>query len=379
MARRPVTSKEPIIGLSLLAILGNQYERPRASTCGRLFVTYSGIISNSNSMKKILIGVLFGLLIIPQVSFAVWWNPFTWFRKTPAPAPVVTPVTLTPTSLSSQAEVVEKKEEQKPVSTQKKPVTTTYSTDVVLWVEAINSRVASYQKYSSLLKDAVARDQGYLKKLESYPIDDYLMGFIFASSLTYKVELEEIAKKLDLKIVELKTNATTLNTQSSLDTAVWNPKLKDFDNYLLTSLSSAVKSKMEHEADLAEANNYIKLLTQSNSGSSSSYYQNSSTTQFESELNEYNKKLEEMKEQLVKEYTSAGGYWTSSQLEANAVLKLKEMGIKPPTSLSGSPDVGSYSSTKCNSLNGGFDCYGSNGARTQVIPMGNGQFEIRGW
>jgi peptidoglycan hydrolase-like protein with peptidoglycan-binding domain len=32
-------------------------------------------------MKKIIIGILFTVLFIPQSVFAVWWNPTTWFGK----------------------------------------------------------------------------------------------------------------------------------------------------------------------------------------------------------------------------------------------------------------------------------------------------------
>jgi hypothetical protein len=339
-------------------------------------------------MKKILIGALFGLLIIPQITFAAWWNPFSWFRKAPVPAPIITPLAPAPLPTKTEEVKVEKKEESKSAPQQKKATITnpsaskpnTFSTDVNLWVEAINSRVVSYQKYSDMLESAVARDQANVKKLQSYPVDEYVYNFIFASSLNYKVQLEEITKKLDAKIIELNSALNTIKAKSEIDTAVWNPKLKDFDNYLLVSLNSVVENKIKHEADLAEANDYIKLLlSKSSSGSSSSYSQNSTTTQFNSEVNEYNNKLSDMKKQLVEEYTAAGGYWTASQLEANAMQRLKEMGIKPPTSPSGKLDIGSYSSTKCNSLNGGLDCYGSSGARTQVIPMGNGQFEIRGW
>lgn len=399
MARRPVTSKKPIIGLSLLAILGNQYERPRASTCGRLFVTYSGIISNFNPMKKITIGILFGLLIIPQITLAAWWNPFTWkiFNRPPKVEEVQKTedvIKMTRKEFKTRfgfypGEEPVKQEENKTkdvVRSKPKPVTSSpvvnsnYSTDINLWIEAVNSRITSYQKYSTILTSAIERDQGYVRKLQSYPVDEYVYNFIFASSLNYKVQFEEIVKKLNTKIGELNIAVNTIKTDGKVDTIAWNQKLKDFDSYLRVSLGSAIEHKMKHEADLAEANDYIKLLlSESSSGSSSSYSQNSTTTQFNSEVNEYNNKLSDMKKQLVEEYTAAGGYWTASQLEANAMQRLKEMGIKPPTSLSGKLDIGSYSSTKCNSLNGGLDCYGSSGARTQVIPMGNGQFEIRGW
>src|SRR3989344_7684532 len=39
------------------------------------------------SIHKTLLLVLVGLLIVPQVTFAAWWNPFTWniFNRAKAP------------------------------------------------------------------------------------------------------------------------------------------------------------------------------------------------------------------------------------------------------------------------------------------------------
>jgi hypothetical protein len=51
--------------------------------------------------KQSFILVIVCLIMIPQITFASWWNPFTWFRKTP-PAkieqtqPKPTPTTVTP-------------------------------------------------------------------------------------------------------------------------------------------------------------------------------------------------------------------------------------------------------------------------------------------
>jgi len=103
--------------------------------------------------------------------------------------------------------------------------------------------------------------------------------------------------------------------------------------------------------------------------------------QFLQEVTDYNNKLATIKQQLVQEYTAAGGFWTASQLEYNAMQKLKDMGIKPPTSIYGGPisSSGGYSSTQCNYLQGGYDCTSSDGSRTQAIPNGNGGYEIRRW
>jgi len=38
---------------------------------------------------KTILAVLVGLLIAPQITFAAWWNPTTWFRKVSTPTKVV--------------------------------------------------------------------------------------------------------------------------------------------------------------------------------------------------------------------------------------------------------------------------------------------------
>lgn len=112
------------------------------------------------------------------------------------------------------------------------------------------------------------------------------------------------------------------------------------------------------------------------------YEQPAAMTKFENEWKEYSSKLDEVKQQLLKEYQAAGGFWTESQLESNARLKLKEMGIKPPVSPYGGyvDSSGGFTSIKCNSLGSGYDCYGSDGSRIQShqIPGTNG-FEINSW
>lgn len=86
-----------------------------------------------NKFPKIFLLAVIGILVFPQVSFAAWWNPFTWFKKS-VPTQQV-PEKLTPTveelskkidtlqkevdasktKSSSASKVVETKPAQKPV------------------------------------------------------------------------------------------------------------------------------------------------------------------------------------------------------------------------------------------------------------------------
>lgn len=76
--------------------------------------------------KKISIGIIALLLVItlaPQVTFASWWNPFSWFKKTPKVEQVNIPVLDAKKTITA--------EEKIDTSTQKKPEVkkTTPSTD----------------------------------------------------------------------------------------------------------------------------------------------------------------------------------------------------------------------------------------------------------
>jgi len=59
-----------------------------------------------NNLPKIFLVAVIGILIFPQVSFAAWWNPATWFQKPLADAPVSeVAATGTPVSNNPQAKV----------------------------------------------------------------------------------------------------------------------------------------------------------------------------------------------------------------------------------------------------------------------------------
>ncbi|KKU67984.1 MAG: hypothetical protein UX89_C0009G0018 [Parcubacteria group bacterium GW2011_GWA2_47_16] len=58
-----------------------------------------------NNLQKVFLVAIIGILIFPQVSFAAWWNPLTWFQKPPADTPVSeVAATGTPIAENSQAD-----------------------------------------------------------------------------------------------------------------------------------------------------------------------------------------------------------------------------------------------------------------------------------
>src|SRR3989338_2974494 len=57
------------------------------------------------NFPKLFLFAIVSILIFPQVSFAAWWNPLTWFQKPPADTPVSeVAATGTPIAENSQAD-----------------------------------------------------------------------------------------------------------------------------------------------------------------------------------------------------------------------------------------------------------------------------------
>jgi len=91
--KNPVTDKEPIMGASVTGHTGKLVWRASALTPWWAFCAY--IIDKQKNMKKPLSVLVLIILFIPSVTFASWWNPFTWkmFSK-PNNARINTEVTL---------------------------------------------------------------------------------------------------------------------------------------------------------------------------------------------------------------------------------------------------------------------------------------------
>lgn len=62
--------------VALSAILGNWYVRRKLETRGGLCVY--NLKSMKNHFSKLVLLSMVGFLVIPQITLAAWWNPFTW-------------------------------------------------------------------------------------------------------------------------------------------------------------------------------------------------------------------------------------------------------------------------------------------------------------
>jgi hypothetical protein len=151
---------------------------------------------------------------------------------------------------------------------------------------------------------------------------------------------------------------------------------------------------------VAEQNNYWKDLTAIlniyKAGSTEavqSFVAKTVTTQ-NSQLQQYTEQLRQQNKTLYKpcsdwnaqvsvneqafrtEVANVGGFTTDSQARAIAIQRAGN----PPAQCGGysTGSASSYSSTRCNYLNGGLDCYGPNGTRTQVNSSGSG-FDVSQW
>lgn len=91
---------------------------------------------------------------------------------------------------------------------------------------------------------------------------------------------------------------------------------------------------------------------------------------------DWNTQVNANEQAFRKEVANAGGFTTDSQAMAIAIQRAG----KPPAQCGGysTPSVSSYSSTRCNYLNGMLDCTSSDGTRSQVKSSGSG-FDISSW
>lgn len=77
--------------------------------------------------KKFPLSIIAMVLLIPAVAHAVWWNPFTWFKKKPVIPPVIEQPLTAPTSPTVAEPKQETKEAKKTPSTNKAPKPTEQS------------------------------------------------------------------------------------------------------------------------------------------------------------------------------------------------------------------------------------------------------------
>jgi hypothetical protein len=72
------------MGLSLLALLGNWYGGRKLSPMWWAFwylTTKNNSITKMKKLHGILLATLFGMILIPTVALASWWNPISWFNN----------------------------------------------------------------------------------------------------------------------------------------------------------------------------------------------------------------------------------------------------------------------------------------------------------
>ena|SRR3989344_3031987 len=97
--------------------------------------------------SKILVGVISGILLVPSVTYAAWWNPSTWFKK-PTVAPKTVQVgTTTPLIKSVVATPAPKVKKETPMATVKSSFTPPVKTaDQSTEIEKLRKEVEELKK-----------------------------------------------------------------------------------------------------------------------------------------------------------------------------------------------------------------------------------------
>ncbi len=136
--------------------------------------------NRSEFMKnKILIGVLLALFLLPQITQAAWWNPFTWkiFNKTievttpqtqsysPASSTNEANIKFVPSSTSSQPINTTKKETKSTSSALAKPTPTLENFDTLALTE-IEKRIQQNRKMVDWLDTIIYRVDSHLERMK---------------------------------------------------------------------------------------------------------------------------------------------------------------------------------------------------------------------
>jgi len=343
-------------------------------------------------------------LIIPQVTFAAWWNPLSWFngwqflKSNPQTTQEATTTPQTGEIIQmtreefkakygfepdvSKKEVVtqteQKSQPNKSVSTNEKPVSE--------WVKIIDEYIVAYQNSVFALqtnsKNANGFKDNYLQKIGE--MDWTAASLLLATTLKLTTTNQGLIESLNAKISELQKARSEMLSSNKVNASVWNEnkmqELIQLSAYVTTAEDAIVKEYLKNKQDIYEHLSLIVEYLKSgySAPSAISVQENPYTTA----ILEYNQKLSQMRSQIKSEIESAGGFVTASQLESLAMQRLKEAGVTVPTSPYGglNTSTSNYTSIKCNSLQGGYDCYGSDGSRIQSIPIpGSNSFQINQW
>lgn len=218
-------------------------------------------------MKNKILFMVFALVIVPSVAFASWWNPFTWFSKPKVEPVAVAPVSQPTTSTLPMASLpVVKKTTQKVVT----------SSDITAWSSALNSRITNYQGVINSLETANSNNSNFISTLQSETsnIQEQPMVYsLIAGGLAYRTANEKILVDLNHTMQDMQNELSVIANKHTVDTVTWNSqKFTDIDNFLTTETNAALQVKSVFDSQLADATDYIHLLTQQSTSSSQPSY-----------------------------------------------------------------------------------------------------------
>ncbi len=338
-------------------------------------------------MKKgILFSLILGIILYPQVTFAAWWNPFTWFDNWQ----LFKQEAVQQDSLidkSSGLQRMMKEESEKKYVTKPSEVKNTNKGAAVKKVQRTVKTTIPIMDKTVIQRLEALRNQ--ITKNNLIITNNTAPGLRDANTtaLGYQYTLLDLVdKEIDRLKKGENPRTDVIAEYENLEIrtiGLYNQQVDAFE----ASTQQSLKQIKNYGQQMDQANQFLReMMLQMQSANSAvnkpaQYQKDPAIARFETEWKQYNDKLAEVKEQLLKEYQAAGGYWTASQLEYNAIQKLKDMGVKLPVSpYTGYIDQsGSYSSTICHPLNGGYDCYGPGGTRIQTQQINNGSFQINSW
>lgn len=344
-------------------------------------------------MKKYLSVLFLIAFIIPSVAFASWWNPFSWFNnwsfnKEETPSVVEVNTLNNPDQVikmtreefktkygfyPNEQPDTKKDENVKPKSEPKTPATAK-TTPKATPIKQVSQSEKAWKENEDLAKNIMPD-----VSIE----DDHATHIAIHEKVVPKTWAVwfHIAWHQEL----LYGNKATL--------FLCNDKL--YENYCPSgSYSCPVSGKPSCLYDENKDDRYVFPLGQKPvipTPVITPKTSNQPSLSLEDILDDLNEKADgswrectdrkkELEEEIKAQIAVNQGFGTPSQIAVMALNKMKEEGMSQ--CFSGGSIInsgGGYSSTHCNSLNGGFDCTSSSGTRTYIVPIGNGSYDIRSY
>ena len=374
-------------------------------------------------MKKHHFYFLIAFLFLPQIVFGAWWNPLSWFgnwtfsepnfqsqtsitdEHTPkvirmtreefkakygveAPSSDEGKGTVTPDVSSSmptakQSPKIEPVIPPPVVVKQQPQPTAAFSNqhEIKEWLDRLAFTIADHQNTVRLLEKnsefVSGKQKEWVPKLGRIE-ESMAMAFLSASVL-FKTINDGFVKEVNSEIFKLSSASNQIRVTGYVSEEVRN--LYNAERVMSFKKDISVRANValeEYNRNTKEVFGYLELLNEGKDLPPLHFPTYSPPSSNQS--SEYSQRLEEVKNQIRAECQANGGFCTESQIIANATQRLKDMGITSPSSSYGGFNIPSYNSIKCNFLNGGYDCYGSDGTRIQSnqIP-GTNSFEINSW